>query len=276
MLLMFGVGLHFSLRRPAGGAQHRAARARSCRSPSPPRSAPAWRLWWGWTPGGRAGVRPGAVGGQHRGAAAGAGEPAACSSRSTAASPSAGWSSRTWRWCWCWCCCRRWRGWLGGTRRRAAAAEPVADARAARCCRSRRFVALMLVVGRRVFPWLLWQVARTGSRELFTLCVVAAARRHRLRLGRAVRRVVRARRVLRRHGAARVRAQPPRGRGDRCRCATPSRCCSSSRSACCSIRQVLVDEPLQVLAVVAIIVVGKSLAAAWPGAAVPLPAATPR
>ena len=33
----------------------------------------------------------------------------------------------------------------------------------------------MLVVGRRVFPWLLWQVTRTGSRELFTLCVVAAA-----------------------------------------------------------------------------------------------------
>jgi monovalent cation:H+ antiporter-2, CPA2 family len=37
------------------------------------------------------------------------------------------------------------------------------------------FVALMLVVGRRLFPWLLWQVAKTGSRELFTLCVVAAA-----------------------------------------------------------------------------------------------------
>ncbi len=37
------------------------------------------------------------------------------------------------------------------------------------------FVAFMLVVGRRVFPWMLWQVARTGSRELFTLCVVAAA-----------------------------------------------------------------------------------------------------
>src|SRR5262249_60349917 len=32
-----------------------------------------------------------------------------------------------------------------------------------------------LVVGRRVFPWLLWQVARTGSRELFTLCTIAAA-----------------------------------------------------------------------------------------------------
>ncbi|OYT98721.1 MAG: Kef family K(+) transporter [Burkholderiales bacterium PBB1] len=37
------------------------------------------------------------------------------------------------------------------------------------------FVGLMLVVGRRVFPWLLWQVTRTGSRELFTLCVIAAA-----------------------------------------------------------------------------------------------------
>ncbi|MDP1683701.1 YbaL family putative K(+) efflux transporter [Hydrogenophaga sp.] len=37
------------------------------------------------------------------------------------------------------------------------------------------FVALMLVVGRKLFPWILWQVSSTGSRELFTLCVVAAA-----------------------------------------------------------------------------------------------------
>jgi CPA2 family monovalent cation:H+ antiporter-2 len=37
------------------------------------------------------------------------------------------------------------------------------------------FIALMLVVGRRVFPRVLWLVARTGSRELFTLCVVATA-----------------------------------------------------------------------------------------------------
>ena len=37
------------------------------------------------------------------------------------------------------------------------------------------FVVLMLVVGRRVMPWLLDQVVRTGSRELFTLAVVAAA-----------------------------------------------------------------------------------------------------
>ncbi len=37
------------------------------------------------------------------------------------------------------------------------------------------FIGLMLIVGRRVFPWLLWQIARTGSRELFALCIVAAA-----------------------------------------------------------------------------------------------------
>ena len=37
------------------------------------------------------------------------------------------------------------------------------------------FIALMLVVGRRLLPWILWQVTRTGSRELFTLTVIAVA-----------------------------------------------------------------------------------------------------
>ncbi|MDR7270068.1 CPA2 family monovalent cation:H+ antiporter-2 [Pelomonas saccharophila] len=37
------------------------------------------------------------------------------------------------------------------------------------------FIAVMLIVGRRLLPWLLWQVNRTGSRELFTLATVAAA-----------------------------------------------------------------------------------------------------
>lgn len=37
------------------------------------------------------------------------------------------------------------------------------------------FIALMFLVGRRYFPKLLWHVARTGSRELFTLCVITAA-----------------------------------------------------------------------------------------------------
>jgi monovalent cation:H+ antiporter-2, CPA2 family len=37
------------------------------------------------------------------------------------------------------------------------------------------FIALMLIVGARLLPWLLDQVVRTGSRELFTLAVIAAA-----------------------------------------------------------------------------------------------------
>ena len=37
------------------------------------------------------------------------------------------------------------------------------------------FIGLMLIVGRRLFPWALWQVQKVGSRELFTLCVIAAA-----------------------------------------------------------------------------------------------------
>ncbi|MEO6117944.1 MAG: cation:proton antiporter, partial [Methylotenera sp.] len=37
------------------------------------------------------------------------------------------------------------------------------------------FIVLMLVVGKRLLPWLLWHVAKTGSRELFTLAVVSAA-----------------------------------------------------------------------------------------------------
>ena len=37
------------------------------------------------------------------------------------------------------------------------------------------FVALMLLVGQRLFPWLLKRVERTGSRELFTLAVTALA-----------------------------------------------------------------------------------------------------
>jgi CPA2 family monovalent cation:H+ antiporter-2 len=37
------------------------------------------------------------------------------------------------------------------------------------------FIALMFVVGRRAVPWLLERVAQTGSRELFTLAVLAVA-----------------------------------------------------------------------------------------------------
>lgn len=37
------------------------------------------------------------------------------------------------------------------------------------------FIAVMLIAGRRFLPWALLQVAKTGSRELFTLAVIASA-----------------------------------------------------------------------------------------------------
>ncbi|TMG84579.1 MAG: Kef family K(+) transporter [Betaproteobacteria bacterium] len=58
----------------------------------------------------------------------------------------------------------------------AAGTAPAAGALvmllAASVGRAALFIVLMLVVGRRVIPWLLWQVAATGSRELFTLGVI--------------------------------------------------------------------------------------------------------
>lgn len=37
------------------------------------------------------------------------------------------------------------------------------------------FVAIMMVVGRMFIPWVLWQIAKTGSRELFTLSILTAS-----------------------------------------------------------------------------------------------------
>lgn len=66
-------------------------------------------------------------------------------------------------------------GFLGGHPPDSSGAESVGTALGLTLLRVGGFVALMLLVGRKLFPWLLWQVTRTGSRELFTLCVVAAA-----------------------------------------------------------------------------------------------------
>ena len=75
------------------------------------------------------------------------------------------------------------------------------------------FVALMLVVGRRIIPWILHYVAHTGSRELFRLSVLAIAlgvafgASHLFGVSLALGR------LLRRHDHERIRAQPPRRRG---------------------------------------------------------------
>jgi CPA2 family monovalent cation:H+ antiporter-2 len=123
------------------------------------------------------------------------------------------------------------------------------------------FVALMLFAGRRIFPWVLWHVARTGSRELFTLCVVAAAVS--IAYGSAALFGVSfalgaffAGMVLRESQFSQRAAEETLPLRD-----------AFAVLFFVSVGmlfepRVLVDEPLKVLAVVAIIVVGKSLAAA--------------
>ncbi len=56
-----------------------------------------------------------------------------------------------------------------------AAGPPVWQALALTLAKVAAFIALMLLVGRRVLPRVFWWIARTGSRELFTLSVVSAA-----------------------------------------------------------------------------------------------------
>ncbi len=66
-------------------------------------------------------------------------------------------------------------GLLGGPVAEDAHARPLWETMGVTLLQVAAFIALMLIVGRRALPWLLWQVARTGSRELFTLSVIAIA-----------------------------------------------------------------------------------------------------
>ncbi len=122
------------------------------------------------------------------------------------------------------------------------------------------FIALMLVVGKRLFPKLLWLVARTGSRELFTLCVIAAA-------------------ISVAYGSAKLfdvsfalgaffAGMMMRESEFSHRAAEESLPLRDAFSVLFFVSvgmlfdpRVLLDEPLKVLAVVAIIVIGKTLAA---------------
>jgi CPA2 family monovalent cation:H+ antiporter-2 len=66
-------------------------------------------------------------------------------------------------------------GLLGSPAAPAQGAQPIWITMVQTLLQVSAFIALMLIAGRRALPWLLWQVARTGSRELFTLAVVASA-----------------------------------------------------------------------------------------------------
>jgi CPA2 family monovalent cation:H+ antiporter-2 len=65
--------------------------------------------------------------------------------------------------------------WLGGSVGQVDATHPFAVVLSITLAKVAAFILLMLVVGKRIFPIVLWHVASTGSRELFTLCIIAAA-----------------------------------------------------------------------------------------------------
>ncbi|HRE17957.1 MAG TPA: YbaL family putative K(+) efflux transporter [Rhodocyclaceae bacterium] len=123
------------------------------------------------------------------------------------------------------------------------------------------FIALMLIVGRRVFPKLLWQVARTGSRELFTLCVVAVA----VSIAFGAAKLFGVSFALGAFFAGMVMRESEFSH----RAAEESLPLREAFAVLFFVSvgmlfdpRVLVEQPLQVLAVVGIIVVGKSIAAA--------------
>ena len=123
------------------------------------------------------------------------------------------------------------------------------------------FVAMMLVVGRRVLPWVLWQISRTGSRELFTLCVMAVA----VSIAYGASAVFGVSVALGAFFAGLVLRESEFSH----RAATDSLPFRDAFAVLFFVSvgmlfdpQVLLDRPLQVLAVTGIIVVGKSVAAA--------------
>ncbi len=123
------------------------------------------------------------------------------------------------------------------------------------------FVALMLVIGRRVFPKILWMIARTGTRELFTLCVIAAA----VSIAYAASKLFGVSFALGAFFAGMVMRESEFSH----RAAEESLPLRDAFAVLFFVSvgmlfdpMVLVEHPLQVLAVVGIIVIGKSIAAA--------------
>ena len=123
------------------------------------------------------------------------------------------------------------------------------------------FLVVMLVAGRRVLPWLLLQVAKTGSRELFTLSVITAA----IGIAYGAAALFHVSFALGAFFAGMVMRESDLSH----RAAEESLPLRDAFAVLFFVAvgmlfdpMVLVEEPLHVLAVVAIIVIGKSIAAA--------------
>ena len=258
ILLMFGVGLHFHLERPAGGERDR--RPRRDRS----RASCATLLGVGvglrLRLAGRARARPRHGDGrrQHGRADARAGGPTSCST------PPHGHVAV---------------GWLivediltvvvlvliPAARTPAAAPRPAGSLLASLAPGARsswpRWSALVLLAGSRVIPWVL---------ELRGAAALArAVHAHRAGDGDRGRGRLASMSSARRWRWARSwpawwsgsRRSASRPRPTRCRCATRSRCCSSSRWGCCSTRLPAARAAAACWPALAIVLIGKPLAA---------------
>jgi CPA2 family monovalent cation:H+ antiporter-2 len=151
-------------------------------------------------------------------------------------------------------------GVLGGAPDTAQAAGPLWVTIGQTLLQVGAFIAVMLVAGRRVLPWLLLQVARTGSRELFTLAVIAAA----ISIAYGAAALFSVSFALGAFFAGMVMRESDLSH----RAAEESLPLRDAFAVLFFVSvgmlfdpMVLVEEPLHVLAVVAIIVVGKTLAA---------------
>jgi CPA2 family monovalent cation:H+ antiporter-2 len=65
--------------------------------------------------------------------------------------------------------------WLGGSGRGQVGGQELFTALALTLGKVALFVGFMVIGGRRFVPWMAWHIARVGPRELFTLCVIAVA-----------------------------------------------------------------------------------------------------
>ncbi|PHV10942.1 YbaL family putative K(+) efflux transporter [Chitinimonas sp. BJB300] len=151
-------------------------------------------------------------------------------------------------------------GWLGGKAATQAGDTSLWFTLASTLGQVTAFVVLMLVVGKRVFPWILLQVARTGSRELFTLCVIAAA----VGIAYGSTHLFGVSFALGAFFAGMVMRESPLSH----RAAEESLPLRDAFAVLFFVSvgmlfdpRILVEQPLQVLAVVAIVIFGKSLAA---------------
>lgn len=152
-------------------------------------------------------------------------------------------------------------GLLGGHAATAASAAPLWLTLGKTLLQVAAFVALMLVAGRRLLPWLLQQVARTGSRELFTLAVIAAA----IGIAYGAAALFSVSFALGAFFAGMVMRESPLSH----RAAEESLPLRDAFAVLFFVAvgmllepRVLLDEPLRVLAVLAIVILGKALAAA--------------